>query len=63
MLFRTRKLLIGQRTQLANALRGHPAEHGHLVPQRLGNVARFAAIIARGTATSLEASKLWPISL
>ncbi|MFY9827775.1 MAG: IS110 family transposase, partial [Rhodoplanes sp.] len=46
MLFRTREMLIGQRTQLANALRGHLAEHGHLVPQGLGNVARFAAIIA-----------------
>ena len=29
MLFRTRELLIGQRTQLANALRGHLAEHSH----------------------------------
>jgi transposase len=46
MLFRTREMLIGQRTQLANALRGHLAEHGHLVPQGLGNVARFAEIIA-----------------
>ena len=44
MLFRTRELLIGQRTQLANALRRHL--HRHLVPQGVGNVIRFAAIIA-----------------
>ncbi|MBL4785609.1 MAG: IS110 family transposase [Cohaesibacteraceae bacterium] len=28
MVFRTRELLVGQRTQLINALRGHLAEHG-----------------------------------
>ena len=35
MLFRTRDLLVCQRTQLANALRGHMAEHGHLEPSAL----------------------------
>lgn len=47
MLFRTRELLIGQRTQLANALRGHLAEHGHLAPIGLGNVIRLSAILAQ----------------
>ena len=28
MLFRTRQMFVGQRTQLVNALRGHLAEHG-----------------------------------
>ena len=49
MLFRTRELLIGQRTQLANALRGHLAEHGHIVPHGLGNVRRFAGIATDAT--------------
>ena len=33
MVFRTRDLLVRQRTQLINALRGHLAEHGLVVPQ------------------------------
>lgn len=45
MLFRTRELLIGQRAQLANALRGHLAEHGHLAPIGLGNVVRLSFIL------------------
>lgn len=43
MLFRTRDLLVGQRTQLVNALRGHLAEHGIIVSQGVGNVTRLAA--------------------
>jgi transposase len=45
MLFRTRDLLVCQRTQLVNALRGHMAEHGHLAPISLGAVSRLAAVI------------------
>lgn len=33
MVFRTRDLLVRQRTQLINALRGHLAEHGIVAPQ------------------------------
>jgi transposase len=33
MLFRTRDILVRQRTQLINALRGHLSEHGMVVPQ------------------------------
>lgn len=38
MLFRTRDLLVRQRTQLINALRGHLAEHGIVAPQGPANV-------------------------
>lgn len=38
MLFRTRDLLVRQRTQLINALRGHLAEHGVVAPQGPANV-------------------------
>ena len=43
MLFRTRNLLVGQRTQLVNAFRGHLAEHGIVVGRGVSNVARLAA--------------------
>ena len=33
MIFRTRDLLVRQRTQLINALRGHLAEHGVIAPR------------------------------
>lgn len=45
MLFRTRDLLVGQRTQLVNALRGHLAEHGIVLGKGIGNVHRFAVRI------------------
>jgi transposase len=38
MVFRTRDLLVRQRTQLINALRGHLAEHGVVAPQGVANV-------------------------
>lgn len=42
ILFRTRDLLVGQRTQLVNALRGHLAEHGVIVRRGIRNIARLA---------------------
>lgn len=42
MLFRTRDLFVGQRTQLVNALRGHLAEHGIILGKGIGNVGRLA---------------------
>jgi transposase len=42
MLFRTRDLLVGQRTQLINALRGHLAEHGIVLARGIGNIDRLA---------------------
>lgn len=41
MLFRTRELLVGQRTQLINALRGHLAEHGIIVGKGINHIGRF----------------------
>jgi transposase len=46
MLFRTRELLVGQRTQMINALRGHLAEHGLVVAKGVGNVRRLSEIVA-----------------
>ena len=42
MLFRTRDLLVRQRTQTINALRGHLAEFGLVAPQGRAHVARLA---------------------
>jgi transposase len=44
MIFRTRDLLVRQRTQLVNALRGHLAEHG-IAAQGLPDVKVLAAIL------------------
>jgi transposase len=52
MLFRTRDLLVGQRTQLINALRGHLSEHGVVAPQGPANVKVLAEAI-EDEATSL----------
>ena len=52
MLFRTRDLLVRQRTQLINALRGHLAEHGIVAPQGPTNVQVLAKAIEEAT-TSL----------
>ena len=46
MLFRTRDLLVRQRTQTINALRGHLAEFGVIAPQGPAHVARLASAIA-----------------
>ncbi len=45
MLFRTRDLLVRQRTQLINALRGHLSEHGVVVPQGPANVKVLAEAV------------------
>jgi transposase len=52
MLFRTRDLLVRQRTQLINPLRGHSAEHGVVAPQGPANVKVLAEAIEE-TTTSL----------
>src|SRR5262249_44887271 len=52
MIFRTRDLLVRQRTQLVNALRGHLAEHGIVAAQGLPQVKILATVIremAEGT--------------
>lgn len=45
-LFRTREMLIRQRTQAINALRAHLAEFGVVVPKGIYNVKRLAEYIA-----------------
>lgn len=45
MVFRTRDLLVRQRTQLINALRSHLAEHGFVAPQGPAHVKRLADIV------------------
>ena len=45
MVFRVRELLIRQRTQAINALRGHLTEFGEVVPKGAANAARLIAII------------------
>jgi transposase len=48
MIFRLRDLLIGQRTQIINALRGHLAEFGLVAPKRRENVERLRAVLDEG---------------
>ena len=45
MLFRTRDLLVRQRTQTINALRGHLAEFGVISPRRPAHVGRLSGAI------------------
>lgn len=45
MVFRIRELLIRQRAQAINALRGHLGEFGQIVPQGAANAARLIAIV------------------
>ena len=54
MIFRTRDLLVGQRTQLVNALRGHLAEHGIIAAQGIAKVKVLAVALC-------EVTKLHPM--
>ena len=45
MVFKTRDLLVRQRTQTINALRGHLTEHGIIAPQGVFHLGRLAAEI------------------
>ena len=46
MLMKTRELLVGQRTQLANAIRGHAGEFGIVVAKGIGNLRELRETIA-----------------
>ena len=48
MLFRTRDLLVRQRTQTINALRGHLAEYGVVAPQGRARIAQLSGVIEGG---------------
>lgn len=45
VLHRARDLLVGQRTALANALRGHMAEFGIIAPQGIGRIADLVSAL------------------
>jgi transposase len=45
VVFRTRDLLVRQRTQLINALRGHMAEFGYVVRQGAGHVSKLIDLV------------------
>ena len=45
VIFRTRDLLVRQRTQLINALRGHLAEFGHVAAKGPAHVARLVELV------------------
>jgi transposase len=48
MLFRTRQMFVGQRTQMINALRGHLAEHGLIAATGTAQLKRLADAIEDG---------------
>ena len=48
MLFRTRDLLVRQRTQISNALRGHLAEFGVVAPQGPARIGQLAGALEDG---------------
>jgi transposase len=55
VVFRARDLLVRQRTQLINALRGHLGEYGLVVPKGPAHVARLLSLIADPASLPLEA--------
>lgn len=59
MLFRTRQMFVGQRTQMINALRGHLAEHGLVAATGTAQLKRLAnAIEDSDTALPAEVREL-----
>ena len=50
MVFRGRDLLVRQRTQISNALRGHMAEYGWVAPKGLAHLDKLATLLADPTA-------------
>lgn len=57
MAFKTRDLLVRQRTQTINALRGHLTEHGIVVPIGLQNLPRLAAAVEDETVVPPEVGR------
>ena len=51
MLFKTRDLLVRQRTQLINALRGHLAEYGIVAPRAKANIGRLERVLSEPDGT------------
>ena len=57
VIFRARDLLVGQRTQIINALRGHLGEYGLIAPQGPSHVDRLVAQIEDPTSSIPEAAR------
>jgi transposase len=53
LVFRTRDLLVRQRTQLINAIRGHLTEYGWIAPKGPSHVAMLADLLEEEMARSL----------
>src|ERR1700726_4566456 len=53
LVFRTRDLLVRQRTQLINAIRGHLTEYGWIAPKGPSHVAMLAGLLEEEMARSL----------
>jgi transposase len=45
LVFRARDLLVKQRTQISNAIRGHMTEHGWIAPQGLEHMKKLATLL------------------
>jgi transposase len=57
MIFRTRDVLVGQRTQIINALRGHLCEYGVIAPQGPSHVDRLIAQVEDPASDVPEAAR------
>jgi transposase len=57
VVFRARDLLVHQRTQLMNALRGHLAEYGHVAPKGVMHVERLVSEIENPDSEIPEAAR------
>jgi transposase len=57
VIFRTRELLVRQRTQLINALRGHLTEFGYVVRQGPGHVIKLIELVKNSASELPEAAR------
>src|SRR5215204_5049645 len=57
VVFRARDLLVRQRTQCIDALRGHLAEYGHVVPQGPAHVDSLVALVEDPEASVPESAR------
>jgi transposase len=58
IVFRARDLLVRQRTQCVNALRGHLLEYGYVFPQGISQVATLVALVEDPQSSLLESVRI-----
>ena len=63
LVFRARDLLVKQRTQISNAVRGHMTEHGWIAPQGLAHMKKLAALLEDPSAVPESARPVLEIML